>query len=349
MFRERTVIVIGAAASRDFKFPLGKDLKSEIAALLRWGRNDRGRIQLSRDQEHIYRHVTSGDDPQLAAGRIISEGISFASSVDNFLEMRKNEQMVLEIGKRAISHIILQRERRCSTLRWSETTENNYTTALDKTWHQIFSEICFERCAKGDLPAALSRFQVISFNYDRCFEQFVRLAISRLYSISFSESCQIADESLKVWHPYGSLGKLCPEGYSKDGLAFGFAEPISADQLSNKIKTFTEQEAISEGELDAVRNCLSEADTVVFLGWGFHTQNIQILSPKRPTDRKARRVIATSLGLSEAAKHHTRERLVNSLLPPDPYRQLIDKSENIVLSSVNCRELLDAHRLDLIE
>lgn len=350
MFRANTVLVLGAAASLDFEFPLGKQLKSEIATLLRYEINDWGKVRLDDRRRLIYGNASSFEDEGLKAGRIISEGIGFASSVDNFLEMRKNEDAIVEIGKRAIVQIILEHERACGKLQWRPKRQSSSATTFDKTWHQIFSEICFERCERGDLPTALSRLQVVSFNYDRCFEQFVRLAISSLYSIPFSEACKIADEYLKVWHPYGSLGKLRPEGRAIDELPFGSKDPIAVGQLSSQIKTFTEQEAISAGELSGIRDAIANADTVVFLGWGYHPQNIKILSPMPPDIRSATTAIGTAVELSPQAIERTRVRISTSILKPGFLSEEYEgDDDDVELSNMNCEQLLNAHRQDLLD
>lgn len=63
---------------------------------------------------------------------------------------------------------------------------------------------------------------------------------------------------------------------------------------AEKIKTFTEQvedEALQRGIGDSIR----EADRIVFLGFGYHRQNIELL---KSVGKKNVQILGTSLGMS---------------------------------------------------
>src|SRR6185437_10732142 len=79
----------------------------------------------------------------------------------------------------------------------------------------------------------------VSFNYDRCVEHFFRHSIAGLYGVNAATSAKVVG-SLKVLHPYGSLGPL--PSVDGRGIPFG-GQPHGDDWvgLGAKIMTYTEQ------------------------------------------------------------------------------------------------------------
>jgi hypothetical protein len=65
--------------------------------------------------------------------------------------------------------------------------------------------------------------------------------------------------------------------------------------IARQIKTFTER-LEDDGALAAIRNEVAEAEVVVFLGFAFYEQNMELINPSSQT--KAKRVFATAYGIS---------------------------------------------------
>jgi hypothetical protein len=87
-----------------------------------------------------------------------------------------------------------------ATLRADARIQASSLTKLGySSWHS------FEGVSKSALKSALRRFSIISFNYDRCIEQFIRVAIENLYSLKASEADEIAS-GLQVIHPIWVIG-----------------------------------------------------------------------------------------------------------------------------------------------
>ena len=97
----------------------------------------------------------------------------------------------------------------------------------------------------------------------------------------------------KFLHPYGSLGDYrLPE--HQDGLYFGNENYNDLNSIAKNIKTYSERsEPISEVTV-AIRKELAEAETIIFLGFAFHLQNIELIRP--PEGIKAKRIFATTKG-----------------------------------------------------
>jgi hypothetical protein len=100
------------------------------------------------------------------------------------------------------------------------------------------------------------------------------------------------------------------------------------------LRTFTEQ--IEDGEeLTAMRQSLSEADRVVFLGFGYHRQNMALLSER--VEGSASHVYGTAMGLSEADKS-----VVTAQLGPF-FRPSLRNLKDPVLPSLGCVQFINEY------
>ena len=67
-------------------------------------------------------------------------------------------------------------------------------------------------------------------------------------------------------------------------MEFG-AEPNAQDLVrQEQIKTFTEGTNPEASDIVEIRDQVAEADTLVFLGFAYHQQNLELL--RRPVDRR---------------------------------------------------------------
>ena len=96
MFKPNTVFVIGAAASFN-GFPLGSDLKAKVAEAL--SVNWKGHPQAlsgcltTTENQGLYAGLALVHPENLreyyGAGKLVTNGIPFSSSIDNFLNLHK--------------------------------------------------------------------------------------------------------------------------------------------------------------------------------------------------------------------------------------------------------------------
>ncbi|MBV1691019.1 hypothetical protein KRR38_25905 [Novosphingobium sp. G106] len=68
-------------------------------------------------------------------------------------------------------------------------------------------------------------------------------------------------------------------------------------QATQQIKTFTEEPESGHGA--RVRSVMAAADVIVFLGFQFHRQNMEILFPRG--QQPAKRIYGTTFGMSPRA------------------------------------------------
>lgn len=297
MFKERTLFVVGAGASAEFGLPIGATLIKQIAHSLRF-RFEHG--QLKEGDYEISSFIRSKFqrneiDSAFRAGRQISDGVLFSSSIDNYVFQRSDNPEIEKIAKLTILHSILKAEG-SSALRTNRNNEDIDFDNIEKTWIRVFFRICFDKVDKQAIAEALQRVTIICFNYDRCIQQFMIYAMARLYSITQEEALDLL-QNLTIIHPYGSVGDL--HSKTRKSIPFGCSPNSDLLEQFNNIKTFNEQ--IQDAELiTQIKSSVKQARNVVFLGFGFHSQNMEILKEiGNPASKKA---FSTSFGLSDPDK-----------------------------------------------
>ncbi len=283
MFKPNTVFVVGAGASAEVELPTGEGLAEKIKELLD------GLIAQS-SQPHTYSPIKGGSakirraiethckniggsDVFIVAAKKISGGITLVDSIDNFLDMHAADKVVVFCGKLAIARAILDAEK-VSTLYPSQGT---ISPTVAKTWFKpFFSKLVIDR-KQPNRKSVFDGVTIICFNYDRCIEHYLIHALQDTYAIPSEEAADLVSK-LKIYRPYGTVGKL-KTPINSEGLAFGAElEGISLVDAANNIRTYTEQSGDPE-LLSDVKQAIADAKTIVFLGFAYGEQNIEILRP----------------------------------------------------------------------
>lgn len=341
MFRPKTLFVVGAGASKEVNIPIGTELAEKISRLLYFEFDHFGSMlkkgdfkffnalnNFFKDREILNSH--------LKAARQISEGLYLANSIDNYIDTHQHDSKISLCGKTAIVHTILKAEQN-SSLFIDKTKPNAkiHFESIEATWYVKFAKILFEQVPLDKIDNLFSNIAIVCFNYDRCIQQILINAISALYSIPLKRAQKLVG-SLKIFHPYGSIGDL-PIAGSTDGIDFGQStDHLDIISLSKSIKTYTEQ--IEESKLlRSLRQEVAEAETIVFLGFGFNPQNMNILTPTTKT--KTRRVYATAFKLSKPDSEAI-ESQIFSTLTSSGIRTDFSKSDIQVRNDLTCNQLL---------
>jgi hypothetical protein len=234
----------------------------------------------------------------LRVARHISEGIQLVNSIDNYIDTHRHDPRVAKCGKAAIVYSILQAER-ASLLAARQDSHGFQKVSfsdLDKTWFIPFGRMLVNQVSVADLESIFSNISIICFNYDRCIEQFLTHWLSAVYAIDLQRSQSIV-ANLTILRPYGSVGEYFNTTGTKVRTTFDDGEietPIHTS--STKIKTYTEQIA-DDDLLERIRSAISLSDTIVFLGFAFHPQNMEILRPTKLA--RATRIYASACGFSK--------------------------------------------------
>lgn len=348
MLDRQTVLVLGAGSSVEFKLPAGDGLANVIAGRTffwhdRYGELSRGDLTLYRALKNRF----ATPNAVLMAGRRISEGLPLSRSIDDFLYNHGHDECLVATGKAAIVQSILEAERSSSLMRfYAEDAEYRSGALADQidTWiYKLFSFIQ-TGVRLSEVDSIFEGLSVINFNYDRCVETFFYHALQRAYGIEAGHAAEIVAK-LDITHPYGVVGRLPWQLQAGEGVGFGLdASAVSLLDLADQIKTFTEQ-AHDEAEKEHWRNAIAESDQVIFLGFGFHRQNVALL---RLLDGPQRvpRVHATTYGASIPDQDVFRDRLYSLMAVSRPE---FDHNSplRIELSHSTCSKLIMQHGLQL--
>ncbi len=220
MFHRQTLFIVGAGASAEVDFPVGTQLARNIGAKMDI-RFEHGFNQIGTGDYELYAHITRSlpqerNHFQQAAWRI-RDGISFAQSIDDFLDQYRTDQYVNLYGKAAIVQAVVEAERN-SRLYFNryEGVETFDAEKLTNTWFTKFMYMLCRGIPREDVTKVFDKVAFVVFNYDRCIEHFLINALYRAYSIRIEDAAAIVD-ALHILHPYGSVGDLSkvPFGHNR--------------------------------------------------------------------------------------------------------------------------------------
>src|SRR5260370_33577570 len=109
MFNRRTLFILGAGASKEVKLPLGSELVDIIY----------GKLNLMRAQTHgdkrlletLTWYAPNGKiDPYVSAAQKIADGLPLLHSIDDYLEIHQDDELIQFVGKLAIVKSIMDAE-----------------------------------------------------------------------------------------------------------------------------------------------------------------------------------------------------------------------------------------------
>ena len=299
MFKEKTVFVIGAGASKDLKIPLGLELRNDISAFLRklelddFGQVKGPPVLLKAIRERIM-PVTGTDYFRVHhAAHHIARNIPFARSIDDFIDHFSNDLDIEILGKIAICYCILHAEAKSSLLLREASEDINHEIMdrddvwLKQLWYMMRDGVRVNR------PADLFKnITFIIFNYDRTVEVFLYFALQKMFGLSQLDAIHWVNNA-PIIHPYGLVS---PIGGSPSDWGFGIDNSMAPlGRLSLNIRTYSESEQDPQ-VVGAIQQSLSDAVNVVFLGFAFHPQNMELLDISE-LDGTNVNVMGTAIGI----------------------------------------------------
>jgi len=274
MINKRTVLILGAGASVPYGFPTGEELMKNILDLydrtkLRQGIPDSG------DYEIITKYLLKNYELRLIKDFFENLRTSGKYSVDAFIEHRR---IFTEIGKALISYEIIkcEREDRLSPV------EGNWYKYLYNRINDSYDEI----------PE--NNLSILTFNYDRSFEQCMLKYVQSDYGKTFQQAESILS-SIPIIHLHGKLGELSPsdkENYKSYSQEFSMKY---INTCIRNIKIIHEDVPKDDVQFNAAIDLISKADIIWFLGFGFHKANLRRLRIPEilPSGKE---ILATTLG-----------------------------------------------------
>ena len=318
MLAQKTVLILGAGASKTFGLPLGQGLKDVLSNKLEIRFDDRGTLKhgssqivdcfrlLAREHSENPRDISR----YTRASREISDAMPVCPSIDDYIERHAGHKEYEICAKLGIAESILEAERQCPLhldLRNSNTVN---LSQYGSSWISQFLQMITRGIHRKEIGSSFKYLKVIIFNYDRCFEQFVFYWLQQVYKISPDESSDIVNK-IDIVHPYGSLGDIF--GYPTENQV-PFGADIHAGRLisiSNTLKTYSESSSDASLSLP-IKQYVHDCRTFVFLGFAFHQQNMNLLKCPPSNAPFARRVFATTVQISAPRWETIRDRLSNT-------------------------------------
>ncbi|WP_439477818.1 hypothetical protein [Brevundimonas sp.] len=262
MFRHRTVFVIGAGCSKNYKFDVGSELLSNIVK--KTAREDEviasALVRLPGGNIDVKRRLTT-----------FSAGLQSHETIDQYLDFIQNDQLSVALGKIAIARCILEQEHA------SGLTDEKLRTGVGSfahTWVSRLISRILRDLGRGNIAEMFSNLTFICFNYDRIIEQ---IAYHQIRNATNDEGeTRAALSQLRVLHPYGSLGNIPWQGGSNVvEFGRGHDEYGAILMASKSIRTFTETVESKLGQ--EINVAINNAEQVCFNGFGYIRQNMTLL------------------------------------------------------------------------
>jgi hypothetical protein len=354
MLLRPTTFILGAGASVDMKFPTGAELQVEVTKRLA-----RARGTNSFANEKIWNALqpllvennqnwSVRAQQFLKAADSISRGMSVAASIDNFLHTHSDDLDVVILGKLSIALCILEKEEACFLASRSGIPSINADILakpeFQNSWYAPFVRMLTAGTSSNDPLSFARNARFIVFNYDRCLEIVLLLALQSYYRLELKEAAEIMKQ-IDIVHPYGSLGTLPPLG--SDGVGFG-QDAGHLLEISQKLKTFTE--SIDSELAVRAKEAVSRAQTLVFLGFGFLQQNMSLIAPE--AIKRATRVHATTIGISESDQLVVATELFKFVEEGRRFANVMTQDSAAAIVDVangTCRNLIENHRMRLLQ
>lgn len=204
-------------------------------------------------------------------------------SIDEFLGSCQDSKMV-RLGKTAIADALLPDEDMNSLF---SSRADQAQIGRASNWYETLFTMIRQGVAFEDLD--LEWLSVVTFNYDRSFEQFMFDSLKYSYQIADDSDVVKKIEQLEIIHVHGSLGKLewqsLPNGLS---VIPYHAQPTRRPrfptdfgiQAGKNIQIIAESDQTSR-EFNTAHDLMQTASQVLFLGFGFHELSLKRLGVQK--------------------------------------------------------------------
>lgn len=307
MFGGRTLFVVGAGASKDVGLPTGAELADQIRDKLYIEFRTQDQKSGDKDIARCLQSIStdkqlSDDNPYYVASRQISRALRTNQAIDVLLDRHGSNGYMNKCGKMAIVKSILGKEAECDL-----SAQKAHPRRVDAhrlgpdlslaghSWFPRLADILMDRV--GDAKQIFKNVRFIVFNYDRCLEHYLFHLIKDNYLLQDKDAAAIVKEAC-ILHPYGSIGPLPWQDWlDAPRVPCGDEEMVDLNALSDNIKIYTERQQ-NMGLIGIIKNEVNQASKIVFLGFSFLSNNMQILRPEKAGFAE---VFSTSKGLSSVS------------------------------------------------
>lgn len=303
MFRAKTVLVIGAGASVEVGLPIGAQLLTQIAKMTSFTfefnqrkSGDEIILDALKDILNEGREVTKLNE-HLKAARQLGESAKQALSIDNVIDALEDDRVEL-VGKLGIVRAIIKAESESANFRTkNENPDAIDLTKFDGTWYSSLTKLLTENVRKSDVNNIFENLEIVNFNYDRCLEHYLPISLASYYGLR-PDAFRASMQNLVIHRPYGVAGRLPWQRGDGPSVEFGRCGAAQLAAVAQQVRTFTERVAEGE-ELERMRDAIGTADRIVFLGFAFHRQNVELIASQIPDHTE---ILATAFEISASDK-----------------------------------------------
>jgi hypothetical protein len=331
----RTVFVLGAGSSAAYNFPLGSKLIDDIRQASDFKFEMRRIVGASHEHDFAYGMETLFQREELDSETVnkfrrIKDAASGFSSIDDFIDFENDEKLTI-YAKCAIAYFISTYEENSVLKTQATPTRIAFDGGMIGSWIEHLWKIINKGNKKNNPDKPFEDLSIINFNYDRCVEYYLSRAFQSIYEIDKKSSHDFIN-SMNIIHPYGSLGQLdnTPYGIPHSGEDLGFY-----NIRSKNILTYTE--SVERNVVNLSKEICSDCEYLVFLGFGFHPQNMKLLKDFSINPKRA--IIATTMGLSGFAKKELKSTISSYFCTNNP---------EVYFHDGTCEELMLNYQVGLI-
>jgi hypothetical protein len=303
----KTVLVLGAGASKEYGFPTGIELRKKI-------------LKLQDDLDFI--SVITQNNKGFLRKFFDAFKYSQAKSIDLFLGKNPDYE---EIGKKLIAIVLFSSENRVAL--FSEDIEDDW-------YSYLVHKISYPSWEDFD-PSWL---KIINFNYDRSLETYLLETLVNYYGKTEGQ-VQEKLKSLEVIHVYGKL--IYPTlSYGNEAFNGNYMDDAYTDPLTHLLNSSIKGlKIIPEGRGDEdhllrIKEIISNSARVGFLGFSFDETNVSRISTDGAygTPESPKFIAASTLNLTKKEI----EKIKMMLLKRNPI--LMDNF--FTFSPVKCEQIL---------
>lgn len=277
MLVEPTVLVLGAGASFEFGLPVGGTLAKQIQDRLTYEFD----FQITHGDADILQAMQKAGLPpatSVPAATKIAAALPTFKSIDDCLHSHSHNEAGVLAGKMAIGRCIADAEANSKVAplwRGDQEQRDHAAAALRGTWAGALVTTLVTGVRRSDYRQIFHDLTIVSFNYDRCIEAVLFHLIQAALDIDQNQAAE-AMEGLKVYHPYGSLGPLWRAAPGLPAVQFA-PKSLDLNAAAERLFVYTEPRDQPDDVLE-MKRAVAETERMVFLGFGFHSQNVELLA-----------------------------------------------------------------------
>jgi hypothetical protein len=182
------------------------------------------------------------------------------SMIDEFLRTQKSFK---DIGRFAIAYVLLKNESADKLI-------------VDEWCQVLWNKLSYGKNDASDIKPCIA---FITFNYDTSLEHIIYAAIRNTFPRCGDEKVKRMFDEMPICHIHGKIKKMpWDNNYKKEMEKYGLSsyEPKDILQMSRGIRLVHEED--NAAEINRVQELISDAQNIVFLGFGFHPENINKLN-----------------------------------------------------------------------